>query len=205
MKQAMGDIRVTFKKIKSIIEGLLFASGDEGVTIKQLVNVLEITEETVVHILEELTYEYEHTERGIRMMKSNDTFHLTTKPEHSQYFKKFLATPQAARLSQAALEILAIIAYEQPITRIEIEDIRGVRSDRPIQNLLARALIEEVGRLETVGRPILFGTSKDFLVYFGLTSLDELPPLPEDINSDDVKQEANLYIEKINQKQTDSK
>src|SRR5690625_6549914 len=87
-------------------------------------------------------------------MNSKDIYHLTTKPEHSPYYKKFLATPQASRLSQAALETLAIIAYEQPITRIEIEEIRGVKSDRPVQTLLARALIEEVGRKDTVGRPI---------------------------------------------------
>src|SRR5690625_5415644 len=113
-------------------------------------------------------------------MNSKDIYHLTTKPEHSPYYKKFLATPQASRLSQAALETLAIIAYEQPITRIEIEEIRGIKSDHSVQTLLARYLIEEVGRRDTVGRPILFGTSKEFLIYFGLTSLDELPPLPED-------------------------
>lgn len=189
------------KKLKAVVEGLLFAAGDEGATTKQLANVLNIQEETVSHIIEELTYEYEHTERGIRMMQSNDIFHLTTKPEHSPYFKKFLATPQASRLSQAALEILAIIAYEQPITRIEIEEIRGVKSDRPVQTLLARALIEEVGRRETVGRPILFGTTKEFLIYFGLTSLEELPALPENIDKEDVKQEADLYINQLNKQE----
>lgn len=192
------------KEIKAVIEGLLFAAGEEGATIKQLTNVLNIPEETIIHILKELTYEYEHTERGIRMMQSNDVFHLTTKPEHSPYFKKFLATPQATRLSQAALETLAIIAYEQPITRIEIEEIRGVKSDRPVQTLLARALIKEVGRRDTVGRPILFGTSTEFLVYFGLTSLEELPPLPKNIDEKDVKQEADLYIDQLNQHEQDN-
>lgn len=187
------------KEMKAITEGLLFASGDEGASIKQLAKVLEIPEETVVHILDELTFEYEHTERGMRIMRSKDVFHLTTKPEHSSYFKKFLATPQANRLSQAALETLAIIAYEQPITRIEIEEIRGVKSDRPIQTLLARSLIEEVGRRDTVGRPILFGTTKDFLIYFGLTSLEELPPLPEQVSDKEIEQEADLYMQQFNE------
>jgi len=184
--------------MKAIVEGLLFASGEEGASIKQLAKVLEISEETALHIIEELSYEYEHTERGFRIMNSKDIYHLTTKPEHSPYYKKFLATPQASRLSQAALETLAIIAYEQPITRIEIEEIRGVKSDRPVQTLLARALIEEVGRKDTVGRPILFGTTKEFLVYFGLTSLKELPPLPEKIQEEEVEQEANLYMQQLN-------
>lgn len=183
--------------MKAIVEGILFASGEEGATIKQLTNVLDISEETALHIVEELSYEYEHTERGIRMMKANGAFHLTTKPEHSSYFKKFLSTPQANRLSQAALETLAIIAYEQPITRIEIEEIRGVKSDRPVQTLLARSLIEEVGRKNTVGRPILFGTTKEFLVYFGLTSLEELPPLPKEIPKNDIVLEADLYMQNL--------
>lgn len=186
------------KEMKAIVEGLLFASGEEGATIKQLAQVLDITEETALHIIEELTYEYEHTERGIRMMKSGDSYLLTTKPEHNDFYKKFLATPQASRLSQAALETLAIIAYRQPITRIEIDEIRGVKSDRPIQTLLARMLIEEVGRKDTVGRPILFGTTKDFLVYFGLTSLEELPPLPEEIPDEEIEREADLYLKQFN-------
>lgn len=187
------------KEMKAIVEGLLFAAGDEGASISQLAKVLEVSDETIIHILDELTYEYEHTERGIRLMRSKDVFHLTTKPEHSSYFRKFLATPQANRLSQAALESLAIIAYEQPITRIEIEEIRGVKSDRPIQTLMARSLIEEVGRRDTVGRPILFGTTKEFLIYFGLTSLEELPPLPEKVPEDEVEQEADLYIQQLNE------
>ncbi|WP_337020231.1 SMC-Scp complex subunit ScpB, partial [Oceanobacillus massiliensis] len=100
-------------------------------------------------------------------------------------------------MSQAALETPAIIAYQQPITRTEIEDIRGVKSDRPVQTLLARSLIEETGRKDSVGRPILFGTSKDFLTYFGLTSLEELPPLPESDDSDDDSNEADLFFERF--------
>ncbi|MEN1969115.1 SMC-Scp complex subunit ScpB [Lentibacillus sp. N15] len=182
-------------ELKAIVEGLLFASGDDGITVKQLAHILEVDPTTIEHILEELTYEYENTDRGIMIMRSHQLFHLTTKPEHSEYFKKLLETPQSSRMSQAALETLAIIAYRQPITRTEIEDIRGVKSDRPVQTLLSRSLIEEVGRRDGVGRPILFGTSKDFLTYFGLTSLDELPPLPQEVDQDAVEHEADLFFE----------
>ena len=186
--------------LKAITEGLLFASGDEGITLKQLSSILEIPVSSVSHILEELKYDYENTERGLTIMQSHDIFHLTTKPEHSAYFKKMLETPHASRISQAALETLAIIAYQQPITRTEIEEIRGVKSDRPVQTLIARSLIEEVGRKESVGRPSLFATSKDFLTYFGLTSLDELPPLPETMDTEDIEQEADLFFEKFSEK-----
>ena len=190
------------KELKAIIEGLLFASGDEGVTIKTLSHILETTEQVVEHVLDELTYDYEHTARGIMIMHSHEVYHLTTKPEHSQYFKKLLETPQSTKLSQAALETLAIIAYKQPITRVEIEEIRGVNSDRPVQTLVARSLVEEVGRKDAVGRPILFGTTRDFLTYFGLTSLKELPPFPETIDTDDIEQEADLFFERFSQLET---
>ncbi len=180
------------------MEGLLFASGNEGITVKQLSDVLEVTEATVELVLDELKQEYENTDRGIRIMQAHEVFHLTTRPEHSSYYKKLLETPQATRMSQAALETLAIIAYNQPITRTEIEEIRGVKSDRPVQTLLSRLLIEEVGRKDTVGKPILFATSKEFLTYFGLTSLDDLPPLP-DTNDEELESEADLFFERFNE------
>ncbi|MFD1360600.1 SMC-Scp complex subunit ScpB [Lentibacillus salinarum] len=184
-------------ELKAVTEGLLFASGDEGVTIKQLARVLDIPDHSVEYLLEELKYDYDNTNRGMLLMQSHDVFHLTTKPEHSPYLKKLLETPQATRMSQAALETLAIIAYKQPITRTEIEEIRGVKSDRPVQTLMARALIEEAGRKDGAGRPILFITSREFLTYFGLTSLDELPPLPEDVGTEQIDQEADLFFEQF--------
>ncbi|MFD1039237.1 SMC-Scp complex subunit ScpB [Virgibacillus byunsanensis] len=183
--------------LKAVVEGLLFASGDEGITMKQLTKILDITETTVEHVLEELKYDYDHTDRGVMIMHSQKIYYLTTKPEHSHYFKKLMESPNASKMSQAALETLAIIAYQQPITRTEIEEIRGVKSDRPVQTLLARSLIEEVGRKEGVGRPILFGTNKDFLTFFGLTSLEELPPLPEDTADEEMEQEADLFFERF--------
>lgn len=185
-------------KLKAIVEGLLFASGNEGITVKQLSDVLEVAEAIVELVLDELRQEYENTDRGIRIMQAHEVFHLTTRPEHSSYYKKLLETPQTTRMSQAALETLAIIAYNQPITRTEIEEIRGVKSDRPVQTLLSRLLIEEVGRKDTVGKPILFATSKEFLTYFGLTSLDDLPPLP-DTDDEDIASEADLFFERFNE------
>ncbi|MEN2766138.1 SMC-Scp complex subunit ScpB [Ornithinibacillus xuwenensis] len=187
------------KNVKAILEGLLFACGDDGITIKDLAKVMDISTKAVEHLIEELKYDYEHVNRGIMMMQSHDVFHLTTKPEHSEYYKKLLETPHTSRMSQAALETLAIIAYQQPITRSEIDEIRGVKSDRPVQTLLARSLIEEVGRREGVGRPVLFGTSKDFLTYFGLTSLEELPPLPENMDENELEEEADLFFDRFNQ------
>ncbi|ASN05470.1 SMC-Scp complex subunit ScpB [Virgibacillus necropolis] len=184
---------------KAIVEGLLFASGDTGITAKQLAKIIEVNQATIEYLLEELRFDYDHTDRGIKIMQSHDTFHLTTKPQHSQYFQKLFENPKMNRMSQAALETLAIIAYQQPITRTEIEEIRGVKSDRSVQTLLARSLIEEVGRRETIGRPILFSTSKEFLTYFGLSSIEELPPLPENLEEGNVEQEADLFFEKFNQ------
>ena len=179
---------------KSILEGLLFAAGDEGLNKKQIKSVLEIDAEMVAHLINELKYDYEHMDRGIMLVESKNGFHLATKPEHTVYYRKLMESPHMSKLSQAALETLAIIAYNQPVTRMEIEEIRGVKSDRPVQTLLSRALIEEVGRKDGVGRPTMFGTSVDFLTYFGLKSIDELPPLTEDINEIDVSEEADLFF-----------
>src|SRR5690625_1351812 len=188
------------RQLKAPLEGLLFASGDEGITIKQLTKVLRINAEEIEVLLDELKQDYLEENRGIMIMQSHEVYHLTTKPEHSEYFKRLLETPQSSRMSQAALETLAIIAYNQPITRTEIEDIRGVKSDRPLQTLLSRLLIEEVGRRETVGRPILYATSTEFLTYFGMTSLDELPSLPEDMDTEEIESEADLFFENFNEK-----
>lgn len=188
------------QQYKAIVEGLLFAAGDEGMTVKQLADVMEIDAKTVQLAIEELKYDYEHETRGISLMQSRAYFHLTTKPEHASYFQRLMDAPHSSRLSQAALETLAIIAYQQPITRTEVEEIRGVKSERPIQTLMNRSLVEERGRREGIGRPILFGTTRDFLTYFGLTSIEELPPLPEDVENLDMEEEADLFFETFQEK-----
>jgi segregation and condensation protein B len=125
------------------------------------------------------------------------TYQLGTKKENSPYLKKLVESPHTSTLSQAALEALAIIAYKQPITRAEIEEIRGVKTERPLQTLAGKALIKEIGRAEGTGRAILYGTTKEFLDYFGLRSLEELPPLPEKVDEEFVQEEADLFFEKF--------
>ncbi|KGX85964.1 SMC-Scp complex subunit ScpB [Pontibacillus litoralis] len=187
---------------KAIAEGLLFASGDEGMTMKQLAEVMEVEVQTVELILEELKFDMDHTSRGLALMQSKSFYHLTTKPEHAVYFQRLVDSPHSSRLSQAGLETLAIIAYQQPITRTEIEEIRGVKSDGPVHTLMQRGLIEERGRKDGVGRPILYGTTKDFLTYFGLTSIEELPPLPEGLEDSDIEEDADLFFGTLTNHQT---
>ncbi|WP_269449381.1 MULTISPECIES: SMC-Scp complex subunit ScpB [Bacillaceae] len=183
---------------KSIVEALLFAAGDEGLSVKQLMNVLEVEEPIVKDIMNELMQEYEMEERGIEIAEVAGVYQLTTKKTHAPYLKKLVETPGSQSLSQAALETLAIIAYKQPLTRVEIEEVRGVKTERPLQTLVAKALIKEVGRAEGTGRAILYGTTGDFLEYFGLNSIQDLPPLPED-SDENVQEEADLFFEKFSQ------
>jgi segregation and condensation protein B len=182
---------------KAIIEGLLFAAGDEGLTSKQLSTVLELHVETVDDLVIEMKMEYEEGARGIRIIEIAGAYQLATKKEHAPYFKKLMETPSNSTLSQAALETLAIVAYKQPITRAEIEEIRGVKTERPIQNLVSKLLIKEVGRMEGTGRAILYGTTKEFLDYFALKSIKELPQLPESTSDEYVEEEADLFFEKF--------
>ncbi|SDD46148.1 segregation and condensation protein B [Terribacillus halophilus] len=177
----------------SILEGLLFAAGDEGLTKKQLMHALELGEEEIEKELAALREAYNAPTRGLSIMELKGAYYLTTKQEHAVYHRKLLESPQSSKLSQAALETLAIIAYKQPITRIEVEEVRGVKSERPIQTLVARGFIEESGRKEGIGRPILYVTTLAFLAYFGLHSLDDLPPLPEGV--DDPESAAELFFE----------
>ncbi|BDG46657.1 MULTISPECIES: SMC-Scp complex subunit ScpB [Parageobacillus] len=182
---------------KAIVEGLLFAAGDEGLSLQQIAAVLEMEEEqarTIIHMLKD---EYDKQKRGIQLVELAGVFQLATRKEHAPYLKKLVESPSSTSLSQAALETLAIIAYRQPITRAEIEEIRGVKSDKPIQTLIAKALIKEVGRADGTGRPILYGTTKEFLDYFGLKTLEELPPLPELQEDDEIEKEADLFFEKF--------
>ncbi|WP_099362667.1 SMC-Scp complex subunit ScpB [Fredinandcohnia onubensis] len=189
---------------KAVIEGLLFAAGDEGLTLKQMALVLEINEGTALDIINELINDYKQAGRGINLVEVAGTYQLTTKKEHAVYLKKLVESPSSSSLSQAALETLAIIAYRQPITRAEVEEIRGVKTERPIQTLTAKALIKEVGRVEGTGRAILYGTTKEFLEYFGLKTLKELPPLPEKVDEEYVQEEADLFFERFQETIEDS-
>jgi segregation and condensation protein B len=183
---------------KGILESLLFAAGDEGLSLKQVCSVLEIEEQKAMDVLEDLKNDYEKdSNRGIYMIEIAGTFQLVTKKNNADYLKKLVESPHVSFLSQAALETLAIIAYKQPITRMEIEQIRGVKTERPIQTLASKGLVKEVGRAEGTGRAYLFGTTKEFLDYFGLKSIEELPPLPENIQDEFAQDEADLFFEKF--------
>ncbi|OUZ11790.1 SMC-Scp complex subunit ScpB [Bacillus pumilus] len=183
---------------KAIIEALLYAAGDEGLTKKQLMSVLEVEEVELLDMMSAVKEEYQKQERGIELIEYADSYMLLTKKEYSIYLKKLVETPSKG-LSQAALEVLAIVSYKQPITRSEVEEIRGVKSERVLHSLVAKALLCEVGRADGPGRAILYGTTPTFLEQFGLKALDELPPLPENVEADGVQEEADLFFENFNQ------
>lgn len=190
-----------YGRMKSIIEGLLFAAGDEGLDARQIASVLESKPEVVADIVEDMKHDFRRSQRGIQIVEIAGAYQLTTLPEHAPYFQKLAQSPTRASLSQAALETLAIIAFKQPITRVDIEEIRGVKSDRAIQTLAARGLIEEVGRAEAVGRPILYGTTKQFLDYFGLSGLEDLPNPDLFENGVSLEEETRMLFEKLEARQ----
>ncbi len=190
--------------IKSVIESMLFVSG-EPLSLRELSNNLEIKDKVIEEVIKEMMNEYEEKSRGIKLISIDGAYQLVTKSENSDYIQKY-------SLSQASIESLAIIAYKQPITRIDIDEIRGVKSESAIQKLVERGLIKDIGRLEVPGRPILYGTTDEFLRQFGLKTIKELPSLDlysdketqssmevlnkalYDINSDSVSNETNKDI-----------
>lgn len=183
--------------LQSRIESLLFVVGDDGLTIKQLSQLLGEQEELILQTMNTLreTYEEDLT-RGITVKEIAGVYQLITKSEFADTIQRLVENPTAQSLSQASLEVLAIVAYKQPITRVAIEDLRGVKCERPIQTLVSRGLIKEVGRSEGTGRAILYGTTKEFLHYFGLNSIEEMPPLPEE-DLADTEQETDLFMTKF--------
>lgn len=192
-------------KIHSRIEALLFVVGDDGLTVEQLANLLGEQNEQITVGLEELRVIYEEDlTRGIMLKEIAGVYQLTTKPELAETIQKLVENPTAHSLSQASLEVLAIIAYKQPIPRVAIEDLRGVKCERPLQTLASRGLIKEVGRSEGTGRAILYGTTKEFLNYFGLNSLEEMPQLPES-GQVETEQETDLFLTKFQETFSEAK
>jgi len=171
--------------LKAVLEGLLFVSGDEGISVDQIKNVLEISEEDVLKLIEELALDFQ--DRGIAISKFGDKIKFITKKEHAEYYKKLFNNEDNGNLSPSALETLAIIAYNEPVTRVMVDEIRGVSSAHIVRKLAFRNLIEEKGRSNLPGRPILYGVTNDFLDYFGLSSIQELPPI--EITEEDNKEE----------------
>jgi segregation and condensation protein B len=165
-------------ELPALIESLLFVA-PSPIPVSRLAQVLGVAEPSVETALTQLSEGYVQSSRGLRVIRKGDRVHLTTAPQAAPHIERFLGLDLSARLSQAALEALAVIAYRQPLTRAEIESIRGVSCDGVLRTLISRELVESVGRLEQPGRPYQYGTTVQFLQYFGLESLDRLPPLPE--------------------------
>jgi segregation and condensation protein B len=166
------------REIKSIIEGLLFTWGDP-LELKDLSSVLDLDIKELEVIMKELIDDFDYNRRGLRIIKFNSLYQIGTRPEHYEWIKKLNNKKNTKNLSNASLETLSIIAYKQPIIKSDIENIRGVRSDRAIDTLIDKNLVTELGRLERTGRPILYGTTEEFLKYFGLESISELPQIEE--------------------------
>ena len=160
--------------MKSVIEAILFTLGD-SVEIARLCQALETDKKTVKALVEELKEEYETRESGIKIIEIEDSYQMCTREEAYESLIKIVSIPKSYRLTDIQLETLSIIAYKQPITKIEVEKIRGVTSDRVINRLIDVGLVEEKGRLNTPGRPIILGTTEEFLRRFGLSNCDELP------------------------------
>lgn len=165
--------------MKAIFEGLLFIVGEEGVSKEQLKEAMDISYEQIDIIFNELQNYYLNEDRGIELVKYGENYKFLSKSIVHPYVVKLFQSTKQSGLSQAALETLAIIAYKQPITRVEIEEIRGVGSDMMLRKLLARDLIKEHGRSESPGRPILYEVTDEFMDTFKLMSLEELPDLPD--------------------------
>ncbi|SDZ09102.1 segregation and condensation protein B [Thermoactinomyces sp. DSM 45892] len=182
---------------KAIIEGLLFAAGDEGLSVKELSEITELSKQEVQMFVNEMMMEWKLDQRGIQMVQVAKVYQLTTLAEHNKYFEKLASAPTRSQLSRAALETLAIIAYRQPITRLEIEEIRGVKTDRTVQLLQRKGLVRETGRAEGPGRPILLGTTKEFLEYFGLNRLEDLPAPDSLFNWQEMEQERHELFERL--------
>lgn len=166
------------KRAKSIIESMLFVWG-EPLPIHKLAAILDLNRREVRELVQEMADEYEQDGRGVRIIEVDKHYQLTTAPENYEWLQELSTKSKSKGLSHSSLEVLAIIAYRQPITRAEIEQIRGVKCEKPINHLLDRELIEEQGRLDRIGKPIIYGTTKMFLSGFGFSSLKELPAIDD--------------------------
>ena len=161
---------------EAALESLLFVSGDEGLSTEEIMSLLQVTPLEAHHLISQLNERYDsQADTGLTIIETRQRFQLATKKDYSELIRQYSTSPFSSHLSQAALETLAIVAYKQPITRIEIDEIRGVQSSGMLQRLLIRGLVKEIGRAETPGRPIIYGTTDYFMNYFGLKDLDELP------------------------------
>jgi segregation and condensation protein B len=181
------------RSVLGMVEALLFVSGDP-LSLKDLTKATEWDEEAVQEAIDALRQRYKNQDSGLQIVQLEGGFQLATRPEYGETIGKLLA-PHANRLSKPALETLTIVAYRQPATQAEVEAIRGVSCDGVLKTLQERELVCEAGRKQTPGRPILYATTNAFLHYFGLTSIDDLPALPEDIPTSTEQEAAKLSLE----------
>ncbi|WP_188691992.1 SMC-Scp complex subunit ScpB [Pullulanibacillus camelliae] len=186
------------KKKLPILEALLYVTGEEGLTLEQITQVLDCTTDEALEVIERYKRELLDSGRGLTLAEIAGGYQLITKPELSPYIERLVDAPKPASLTQAALETLAVIAYKQPVSRAEVEEVRGVKSEKAIHNLVAKGLIKEVGRAEGTGRAILYGVTASFLSHFGLKSIEELPPMPEDPEALQ-DSEADLFYSRFQQ------
>ena len=175
--------------LKGRIEAILCVAG-EAVGIRDLAKALRVEEKELKETLKKIGSEYDYEQRGFMLKRFGDKVQLATRPLYSEDVLRLLQPVQQQSLSQAAMETLAVVAYKQPVTRAEVEQIRGVKCDYSLQSLMMKGLIQEAGRKDTIGRPILYATTDMFLSHFGIQGLEDLPPLPEtekesDENTDD--------------------
>lgn len=187
----------------AVLEGLLFVVGEDGLTINQIMDILEINNDEAKQLISELKEKYDAVTSGIRINFLGNTFKLTTKNEHRSYYQKLIENPDSNVLSQAALETLAIIAYNQPVTRLDVDDIRGVSSSQMIRKLVAKGFIKEAGRSDSLGRPILYKTTSEFLDYFGLATIDDLPKMEQFMENNTEVSDTDLYHSKYKEESSD--
>ncbi len=183
---------MTEKEYRSSIEAILFSAGD-SVELSRLAQSLELPESSVQTQLDILMKEYEEAERGITIIRLNNSFQMVSVKQFAPQVRKAMDLRRNIPLSQAAMEVLAVIAYNQPVTKSFVEQVRGVDCSGVIGSLTTKDLIEEKGRLELPGRPLLYGTTENFLRCFSIRSLDELPPIPKDEDKGDRGQQMSIF------------
>lgn len=187
------------------VEGLVFIAGDEGISLANLAELTSFQKPALIAMLDELARKYQtDPDCSFELLQNEEIYRLATKTNLNTIVKQYFEEPLSTNLTQASLEVLAIIAYRQPVTRIEVDEIRGVQSSSIIQKLQLRNLIEEIGRKNEPGRPIIYGTSNYFLNYFGLKKLSDLPQLAkQDIPTDETEMTGDLFLAAFNQKNTE--
>lgn len=183
---------MTEKEYRSAIEAILFSAGDP-VELPRLADALELPESSVLIQLELLMQEYAEMERGITIIRLNNSYQMASVKAYAQYVRRAMDLRRNIPLSQAAMEVLAVVAYNQPVTKSFVEQVRGVDCSGVIGSLMNKDLLEEKGRLELPGRPLLYGTTDNFLRCFSISSLDELPPIPKDEDKGDRGQQLSIF------------